>query len=274
VVHAVRSLPPRQRDAIVMRELEGRSYDEIGERLGASEGAVRQLLNRARRSLRETVGALVPGAPLLGSGLGAGDGPGARGALTLAGGSALGGGSALVTKLTGAAILSAVSMIALLPSPRAPAGGDEAGSRSGARRPGVAVLVAPTRSPQATAASLLGGRLVAAGHRWRPALQQSALVARPAPSGWRRSRPSSRRSSTARARDARGGLPTQTAAGRVNFGPRLRQSSSPSPRAGTVGPGAGGQAAGQGGQPNVRQPNVYNRGTPPQAQQPTNGPGG
>ena len=32
-----------------MRELEGRSYDEIGSRLGASDGAVRQLLNRARR---------------------------------------------------------------------------------------------------------------------------------------------------------------------------------------------------------------------------------
>ena len=41
VLAAARSLPDRQRDAIVMRELEGRSYDEIAERLGSSQGAVR-----------------------------------------------------------------------------------------------------------------------------------------------------------------------------------------------------------------------------------------
>jgi RNA polymerase sigma factor (sigma-70 family) len=46
VLAAVRSLPDRQRDAIVMRELEGRSYGEIAARLGSSHGAVRQLLNR------------------------------------------------------------------------------------------------------------------------------------------------------------------------------------------------------------------------------------
>ena len=34
----------RQRQALVMREFEGRSYDEIAARLGASNGAVRQLL--------------------------------------------------------------------------------------------------------------------------------------------------------------------------------------------------------------------------------------
>ncbi|MDQ6775284.1 MAG: sigma-70 family RNA polymerase sigma factor, partial [Actinomycetota bacterium] len=48
---AVRSLPDRQRDAIVMRELEGRSYEEIAARLGSSHGAVRQLLHRARSSV-------------------------------------------------------------------------------------------------------------------------------------------------------------------------------------------------------------------------------
>ncbi len=34
VLHAVAALPQRQREAIVQRELEGRSYDEIGARLG------------------------------------------------------------------------------------------------------------------------------------------------------------------------------------------------------------------------------------------------
>src|ERR687886_59752 len=42
-----------QRAALVMRELEGRSYAEIAEILGVSSGAVETLLFRARRALRE-----------------------------------------------------------------------------------------------------------------------------------------------------------------------------------------------------------------------------
>src|ERR671934_350435 len=42
-----------QRAALVMRELEGRSYSEIAEILGVSVGAVETLLFRARRALRE-----------------------------------------------------------------------------------------------------------------------------------------------------------------------------------------------------------------------------
>ncbi len=47
LLSAVASLPTRQREAMVLREFEGRSYEEIGARLGSSDGAVRQLLNRA-----------------------------------------------------------------------------------------------------------------------------------------------------------------------------------------------------------------------------------
>ncbi|HEY5317707.1 MAG TPA: sigma-70 family RNA polymerase sigma factor, partial [Solirubrobacteraceae bacterium] len=65
VLEAVRSLPDRQRDAIVMREFEGRSYEEIAARLGSSQGAVRQLLHRARSSVRERLAALLPLEPLL-----------------------------------------------------------------------------------------------------------------------------------------------------------------------------------------------------------------
>jgi len=64
-VAAVQALPPRQRDAIVLRELEGRTYEQIAAALGVSGGAARQLLNRARRSLRASVTAVTP-APLLG----------------------------------------------------------------------------------------------------------------------------------------------------------------------------------------------------------------
>ena len=59
-VAAVSALPERQRNAIVLRELEGRSYDEIATELGVTGGAVRQLLNRARGTLRAGATALTP----------------------------------------------------------------------------------------------------------------------------------------------------------------------------------------------------------------------
>lgn len=61
---ALNELPERQRDALVMREFEGRSYNEIAVALGANDGAVRQLLNRARVTLRNAAALLTP-PPLL-----------------------------------------------------------------------------------------------------------------------------------------------------------------------------------------------------------------
>src|SRR4051812_35157639 len=60
VMAAVHDLPERQRDAIVLQAMEGRSYEEIAEELGVSDGAVRQLLNRARNTLREAAAAVTP----------------------------------------------------------------------------------------------------------------------------------------------------------------------------------------------------------------------
>jgi hypothetical protein len=60
VIAAVQALPERQRDAIVLRELEGRSYEEIAGELGVTGGAVRQLLNRARTTLRAAATAITP----------------------------------------------------------------------------------------------------------------------------------------------------------------------------------------------------------------------
>ena len=60
VLGAVRELPARQRDAIVLREIEGKSYDEIAVELGVTGGAVRQLLNRARHSVRAAATAVTP----------------------------------------------------------------------------------------------------------------------------------------------------------------------------------------------------------------------
>jgi len=46
-------LPPSQHEILVMRELEGLSYDRIGSRMGLSRGAVESMLFRARRTVRE-----------------------------------------------------------------------------------------------------------------------------------------------------------------------------------------------------------------------------
>jgi RNA polymerase sigma factor (sigma-70 family) len=55
LIGAMRALPEGQRRALVARELEGRSYQEISAELGASEGGVRQLIFRARSALRTEV---------------------------------------------------------------------------------------------------------------------------------------------------------------------------------------------------------------------------
>jgi RNA polymerase sigma-70 factor, ECF subfamily len=87
VLRALSQLPFNQRAALVMREVEGRSYNEIAEILGVTVPAVEALLFRARRKLqarRKALGVLtaVPVPPSLGSFFGGGGG-------LLAGGGAL-----------------------------------------------------------------------------------------------------------------------------------------------------------------------------------------
>jgi RNA polymerase sigma factor (sigma-70 family) len=53
VLTALSRIPPQQRQAIVLREFEGRSYKELAEILGISTSALETLLFRARRSLAE-----------------------------------------------------------------------------------------------------------------------------------------------------------------------------------------------------------------------------
>jgi RNA polymerase sigma factor (sigma-70 family) len=64
VVASMGALPERQRRALVLRELEGRSYEEISAALGVSGAGVRQLLNRARNAMRAAAGTVVPPALL------------------------------------------------------------------------------------------------------------------------------------------------------------------------------------------------------------------
>lgn len=57
---AIQSLPESQRRAIVAREFEGRSHEEIAAELGLSGGAARQLIHRARAGMRSAATALTP----------------------------------------------------------------------------------------------------------------------------------------------------------------------------------------------------------------------
>jgi RNA polymerase sigma factor (sigma-70 family) len=64
LMRRLQSLPEPQRAAIVMRELEGLSHEEIAAALGLSGGGARQAIYRARQALREGMGMLLP-LPLL-----------------------------------------------------------------------------------------------------------------------------------------------------------------------------------------------------------------
>ena len=57
LVARMRALPDAQRQALALRELEGRSYEEISARLGHSGSGVRQLIFRARTALRNSAAA-------------------------------------------------------------------------------------------------------------------------------------------------------------------------------------------------------------------------
>ena len=60
LVARMRDLPDAQRQALALRELEGRSYEEISAQLGHSGSGVRQLIFRARTTLRNSAAAILP----------------------------------------------------------------------------------------------------------------------------------------------------------------------------------------------------------------------
>ena len=60
VLAAVAALPPGQRDALLLRELEGRGHEEIARELGVTGGAARQLISRARSGIRDAAAAILP----------------------------------------------------------------------------------------------------------------------------------------------------------------------------------------------------------------------
>lgn len=60
LVTGLRGLPYGQRRALLLRELEGRSYEEIGMEIGRTASGVRQTIFRARTALRQAVAVFSP----------------------------------------------------------------------------------------------------------------------------------------------------------------------------------------------------------------------
>jgi RNA polymerase sigma factor (sigma-70 family) len=208
VLTALAALSFNQRAALVMRELEGRSYREIADVLGLSTSAVEALLFRARRRLqldRKSLGAItsVPLPGSLTSFLGGGGG------VVAAGGAAIGADfvlKAVAVVVAGVATAAAgykgvdivtTSMSATRPQQYAPAAAapkqlvvGNATARAGAKRtarPAKAPGIAPPANAtaghnQAPAASAPGGApvtaaasSVAAATRALPQLPQAPL---------------------------------------------------------------------------------------------------
>ncbi|HEY6145314.1 MAG TPA: RNA polymerase sigma factor [Solirubrobacterales bacterium] len=89
------ALPEPQRAALVMRELEGLSHEEIAAALGVSGGAARQAIYRARAALRDGFGLLIPMPVLRALADHADDAAGAGGAIAAGAGASSAGGAAL-----------------------------------------------------------------------------------------------------------------------------------------------------------------------------------
>ena len=59
VARAIATLPDKYRAPLVLRDVEGRSYDEIACILEMSEGTVKSRINRARSFLRDKLQAYI-----------------------------------------------------------------------------------------------------------------------------------------------------------------------------------------------------------------------
>src|ERR1700748_655554 len=101
------ALPERQREALLRIAVEGRSQDEVARELGISEGAVRQLVHRARMTLRAAATAVIP-LPLATWAAGGGLGGSVPAAERLGGAGA----SALVVKAGAGAVVAAGTVVA------------------------------------------------------------------------------------------------------------------------------------------------------------------
>jgi RNA polymerase sigma factor (sigma-70 family) len=104
---SIQALPAVQRDALLLRELEGRSHEEIAAALGVTEGGARQHLHRARVALRTAASAVTP-YPVLARVLSAAAAEGGRGA-DLVSGAGLGAGAGAMKIAAGVLAAGAIA---------------------------------------------------------------------------------------------------------------------------------------------------------------------
>jgi RNA polymerase sigma factor (sigma-70 family) len=149
VLKALGRLPFNQRAAVVMRELEGRSYVEIAETLGVSVSAVETLIFRGRRSLRLRASALrsLAVVPL----------PGSLTQLFEGGGIVAGGGGAFL----GSGLIVKATVALLAGAVVTGVGSDRTGPAAAASTPKAAAVT--TGAPWPTGTSSTAGTVSAGG---------------------------------------------------------------------------------------------------------------
>jgi RNA polymerase sigma factor (sigma-70 family) len=111
VVGVVAALPEQQREALVRSALEGHTHEQIAGALGSTPGAVRQLIYRARLTVRHGVGFFIP-LPLVAmlAELGTAEAAGVAGGAAAGGAAAAGGGASIAAKIAAVAAVGAVAV--------------------------------------------------------------------------------------------------------------------------------------------------------------------
>ncbi|MEN3312083.1 MAG: hypothetical protein V7645_1412 [Actinomycetota bacterium] len=171
VLRALGRLPFNQRAALVMRELEGRSYAEIADTIGVSVSAVEALIFRGRKSLRLKASALrslaaVPLPTSLTQFFGGG--------AIVAGGGGAAAGSGFLLKAAVAIVAAALGT---------GVGGDHRGSAPVAAHPSTGFGVAPSSKSQEDGLNALQVRKLAVRAGERAASKGSPAGTAPEPSG-------------------------------------------------------------------------------------------
>jgi RNA polymerase sigma factor (sigma-70 family) len=151
VLDALGTLPFNQRAALVMRELEGRTYEQIAENLGVTVSAVETLIFRARRSLRLRREALEPlvAVPLPASLASFGSATATGGGAALASGAAVKAAAIVAALVAGGAALETAHPLA---SARGSSRDRVVAATTAAPRPAADLARAPTRTSRPTPA--------------------------------------------------------------------------------------------------------------------------
>jgi RNA polymerase sigma factor (sigma-70 family) len=161
VLDALGRLPLNQRAALVMRELEGRTYAEIADTLGVSLSAVETLIFRARRSLRVKASEIrvlgtVPAPGWLWNLLD--QGGGVAGSAAVGGGAAMGGGAATGGGTIVSSGLLLKTAVAIVAGVVASGINSDSPRKADAARTPLTSLVSTTNAGQASSTRIAGSQ--------------------------------------------------------------------------------------------------------------------